>query len=119
MTKQGLGQSSHTQRREQSLIIRVDSFCFYFLFSRFVFGFGFGLFLLAACRLFSTQLVTGCQEGSRVAWVVKSEALSSSFLVFCRFDIKEPNCFCLLQPAWSLGWGREEGREDGEGLKKV
>lgn len=35
--------------------------------------------------------------------------LSTYFLVFCCFDVKEPNCFCLLQPT---GKGKEErGRE--------
>ena len=36
-------------------------------------------------------------------YIVKSWALSTSFLVFCCFDIKEPNCYCLLQPAKSMG----------------
>lgn len=46
--------------------------------------------------------VPGRVEGSHVAWTVKSGTLSTSFLVFCYFDV-EP-------PAWSMGRGeREEG----------
>lgn len=44
-------------------------------------------------------MVTGCQEGLYVAWIVKNGVLSTSFLVFCCFDMKEFNCFCLLHTA--------------------
>lgn len=65
--------------------------------------------LLATWSLFplgARHMVRGCQEGSRVAWMVKSRVLSTPFLLFCCFDMKEANCFCLLQPVQSLEWGR-------------
>ena len=45
---------------------------------------------------------------TRVAQMAESRILSTSFLVFCYFDIKKPNCFPWPQSPWS--WG-EEGRE--------
>ena len=38
----------------------------------------------------------GCREGSCVAWVIKSMALSTSFLVFCCFDLKKSQLELLL-----------------------
>lgn len=67
--------------------------------------------LLIYFPLDARHRVTECQEGSCVAWVGKSGDLSTSFLVFCCFDIKEHNCFCLLQLAYSMGC-------DGEGARR-
>ena len=63
------------------------------------FFFFLGWLLVIYFPLGARHKVMGLSGRPRVAWIVKSGALSTSFFVFCCFDIKEPNCFCLWQPA--------------------
>ena len=55
--------------------------------------------LVIYSALCARHMVMGGQEDLRVSWVVKTGVFPTSLSVFCSFDIKEPNCFCLLQPA--------------------
>ena len=57
------------------------------------------------------HMVTGCQEGLYVVWIVKNGVLSTSFLVFCYFDMKELNCFCLLHTACLVSHERHRGSD--------
>ena len=60
------------------------------------------------CLLGARHRVMSCKEGSPVAWKVESGVLSTSFLMFCCFDIKKwaASLDCSL-----LGLGERRGRE--------
>lgn len=70
--------------------------------------------VLAAWSLFphgARHTVMGYQDGSCVAWIVKSRVPLTFLLVFCCSDVRGPNCCSLpgLQGGAGLGWRGRAG----------